>query len=381
MLDITKLLEPISDEIPCGEDLEYDPKFMELFQIAEEKNEQQFGDTIIEAEEVDWKSVKKIATDLTKKTKDLRVLILLAKSSLKQDGFGSFSETLSLIAQLIESSWDGIHPELDPDDDNDPTMRINILTELVSPKNFLKEIRFAPMVSSKALGRFCYEQIATSSGIIEGDDKYKVDGKTLDAAFQDADPEAIKNDADAVSFGIESLKKLENTVSEKVGAVNGVNLNPLCDLMEKVHVEYNKKLEFLGFFKEEVEPEDGVLQADKSEGASSSSAGVSFSGEITSRDDVIRAIDSICLYYQKYEPSSPIPLLIRRCRNLVSKSFLQILEDLAPDGMRSVGIIAGSTDEVASVKAPPRPASPAPIQASAAVPNDSETDDDFEYVD
>ncbi|WP_158527340.1 type VI secretion system protein TssA [Pelagibaculum spongiae] len=371
MLDITKLLEPISDETPCGEDLEYDPKFMELFQIAEEKNEQQFGDTIIEAEEVDWKSIKKIATDLTKKTKDLRVLILLAKSSLKQDGFGSFSEALSLIAQLIENSWDGIHPELDPDDDNDPTMRINILTELVSPKNFLKEIRFAPMVSSKALGRFCYEQIAVSSGIIEGDDKYNVDGKTLDAAFQDSDPETIKKDADAVSFGIEALKKLENTVSEKVGVVNGVNLDPLCKLMEKVHAEFIKKLEFLGVFNDDAASEGDVEVASGAVSSPGAQAnGSSFTGDITSREDVVRAIDSICLYYQKFEPSSPIPILIRRCRNLVSKSFLQILEDLVPDGIRAVGVIAGTTDEVpqitpSSTSRPAAATNTAPIEKSA----------------
>ena len=47
-------------------------------------------------------------------------------------------------------------------------------------------------------------------------------------------------------------------------------------------------------------------------------------------------IDEICSYYAQYEPSSPVPLLLQRARRLVNKSFVEILEDLAPDGLNQL---------------------------------------------
>ena len=52
--------------------------------------------------------------------------------------------------------------------------------------------------------------------------------------------------------------------------------------------------------------------------------------QIASRDDVVRAIDRICDYYSRYEPSSPVPLLLKRARRLATGSFVDIVRDLAP---------------------------------------------------
>jgi type VI secretion system protein ImpA len=47
---------------------------------------------------------------------------------------------------------------------------------------------------------------------------------------------------------------------------------------------------------------------------------------------VIDALDRICAYYAEHEPSSPLPVLLQRARRLVGKSFIEIIEDVAPDG-------------------------------------------------
>ena len=52
ILDLDSLLLDLSVDAPCGEDLEYDPAFGELERSAEGKPEQQFGDTIVEAEDL-----------------------------------------------------------------------------------------------------------------------------------------------------------------------------------------------------------------------------------------------------------------------------------------------------------------------------------------
>ncbi len=58
-----------------------------------------------------------------------------------------------MIDKIIQAYWDGVHPRLDPDDDNDPTMRLNILATLAAPDT-LAALRATPLVSSRTLGRY-----------------------------------------------------------------------------------------------------------------------------------------------------------------------------------------------------------------------------------
>ena len=57
------------------------------------------------------------------------------------------------------------------------------------------------------------------------------------------------------------------------------------------------------------------------------------SGEITSREDVVRSLDRILAYYAQHEPSSPLPVLLNRAQGLVHADFAAIVRNLIPDGM------------------------------------------------
>jgi type VI secretion system protein ImpA len=56
-------------------------------------------------------------------------------------------------------------------------------------------------------------------------------------------------------------------------------------------------------------------------------------------------IDKICAYYERHEPSSPVPMLLMRARRLVDKSFMEILQDLAPEGMGQARQVGGMENE------------------------------------
>jgi type VI secretion system protein ImpA len=68
-------------------------------------------------------------------------------------------------------------------------------------------------------------------------------------------------------------------------------------------------------------------------------------GAISSREDVLRVLDRVCAYFAQHEPSSPVPLLLKRAKRLVSKDFLEILRDLAPDGVAQAEAIRGPEAE------------------------------------
>ena len=73
-------------------------------------------------------------------------------------------------------------------------------------------------------------------------------------------------------------------------------------------------------------------------------------GVVRSRDDVVMLLDKIIGYYERHEPSSPLPLLLARCRKLAALSFLDIVKDMAPAALQQVELLGGITKEPAAKK-------------------------------
>jgi type VI secretion system protein ImpA len=92
--------------------------------------------------------------------------------------------------------------------------------------------------------------------------------------------------------------------------------------------------------------EAGDGSGDSAEGSGADSK--SISGEIKNRDDVIRMLDKLCRYYASVEPSSPIPILLQRSKRLVSASFLDIVRDIAPNGLAEVENLRGKEEKADS---------------------------------
>jgi type VI secretion system protein ImpA len=56
-------------------------------------------------------------------------------------------------------------------------------------------------------------------------------------------------------------------------------------------------------------------------------------------------LDKILAYYQRHEPSSPVPMLIERSKRLAPKSFYEIMEELAPESMNQLNLLRGPQDQ------------------------------------
>jgi len=49
----------------------------------------------------------------------------------------------------------------------------------------------------------------------------------------------------------------------------------------------------------------------------------------------------MCKYFERYEPSSPVPFLLQRAKKLLSMNFMEILQDLTPDAVSQAENICG----------------------------------------
>ncbi len=345
VIEIETLLNEVAAGAPCGEDLEYDPLFAEMEKLARETPERQYGDTIIPAEPPDWRGVKKAALTLLERTRDLRVAVYLARALLRSDGLPGFAEGLALVEGLIERYWDGVYPLLDPDDDNDPTLRINTIVALCDLETTLRDLRETPLVSSRNLGRFSLRDVQVAAGVltpVAGDDEEPPTQSRIDAAFQDADLEALQATAGAVADAFVRVERIEALLTDQVGVTQAPNMSDLTGVLKEIRQVLTEQLQRRG-----ASPTgETAEQIDTEEGTVAVVAGQRLVvGDIASREDVIRMLDKICDYFSRHEPSSPVPFLLKRAKNLVTKDFMEIMLDLAPGGTEQANLIFGLQSE------------------------------------
>lgn len=341
IVDVDVLLQELGEGAPCGPNLEYDPAFLALEQNALGKPEVQYGETIVPAVPPEWKDVKKQALELLGRTRDLRVAMPLVRALLALHAMPGFADGMRLVERLVAERWDSVHPALDPDDGYDPTLRINSLAQLADAATVLRDLRDTAFVMLPGLGALTLRVLEQASGeapLAPGQNAVAIE--SILAALSDVSDDALQVATDAVTGALESVTRLEASLTRHVGSANALNFDPLTRHLRRMD-------DLLGTRRAQSEPEASPagIEADAgAEGhtpADTAARAAAISGDIASRADVIRMVDKILAYYKKYEPSSPVPLLLERARRLASMSFLEVMENLAPDSLQKVYEIRG----------------------------------------
>jgi type VI secretion system protein ImpA len=341
LIDLTTLLQPVTEGEPAGPDLEYDPAYLAAFRAAEGAPARQMGDVMVAAEEADWRQVGKLAAGLLARSKDLRVAVLLARALVQTHGLTGLDEGLALIHGLVERHWDTMYPQLDPEDDNDPTARVNCLLDLCDREQFLDVLRNAPLVRSRVFGPLSYRDIEVAEGRASAPPDVKpMDAAAIHGGFMECDIEELKESAAAATGALRAVSLLSDALGQRIRLDQMPSLDPLSELISAIARP-------LSTYLAERQPPEASTPAAAIDAAVSEpmlTAGApraTVATEIASRDDVVRAIDRICDYYSRHEPSSPVPLLLSRARRLATGSFVDIVRDLAPDALVEIEKVCG----------------------------------------
>lgn len=338
-LDLEALSQEISPDLPSGENLEYDAAYISLGTKIQGTPEDPF--TKEPAQPPNWKEVRKEALELLRRTHDLRLILYLVRALIHTDGFTGLRDGLALLDDTIRDFWPSVYPQLDPDDDNDPTPRVNIVMELCDFETMLRPIALIPLVESRTVGRFSLRdvQIATDK-LPPSAGGAKPEVASIQAAFTDAGPDSNQTVYRAVAEGLSRLAAIETFVTDQVGAANAPNLQPVRALFK----EARSALEQFGG--RGAVPEETAGEApgeeEQPEGRAAASAGTTAQlGAVNNRQDVVRALDLICEYYARVEPSSPVPIFLQRAKRLVTMSFMDIVKNLAPNALAELEILKG----------------------------------------
>ena len=356
VIEVEPLLAEVSPEAPAGADVEYDPEYFELEKLARGTPESTMGDVVKPGEEPVWRDVKEAALKLSGRTRDIRVGMILSISLLKEDGLTGFKDGVALLRGMVERLWEQFYPKLDPDDNNDPTVRVNLF------KGFLGDAQDADTAadihktklrlreavltnSQQRIGKFSYRDVQVARGDVaappakEGEESKPPDMAIINAAFEDTTTEDLQATQGMLQGITDDLSALDAGLGEKVGAGNSPDFTPLKGVLKEIGDVIEEQMAKRGLGSAPAGDAGGGEAESGGGGAASRGAGIS--GEISSRSDVIRMLDKICDYYEQYEPTSPVPIFMKRAKKLVTMDFVALMRDLAPEAMAKIEVFTG----------------------------------------
>lgn len=338
-IEVGQFLAAVAPDNPCGVDLGADLAFYELENAARSKPVRSENGEDQEPDEPDWAAVRRLAEALMPRTKDLRIVLHLTRALTRIEGYAGLASGLEILRGWLASFWDGVHPRLDPADGNDPTERINILLGFADPLNLVQFARQAPLVESREFGRFSLRDHDIASGKqLPSKGSVPVSIATIDACFRATEVAPLQAIQSAVAECIDHIAALSKVLVEKLTSERAPDFAPLVNNLKRAKKILDEALLIKGGAVEK----PGSTAVGRDTTLAMQPIQTAALGPLNSRDDCVKVLDLVADYFKRHEPSSPIPLLIDRAKRLMAKDFLEIMHDLAPDGVAQANKVFGT---------------------------------------
>lgn len=321
-------LQALPDEAaPCGPDLEYDNDFLALSQGAAGKPETQFA----AAEPPNWMQVRSSAEELLDRSRDLRIAVYWLRANLALLGWPALPVGLRLLSGMLHSLSEHLHPLPDPDD-GDPYARVNALSVLREPGGLIGDLRAARVVQDRTVGEIPGRAFELVAGLSTPVGSEEVMPKEQLARMLAAAVERSPSLSQAIGDAVLAVDELTAAAQSVLGYSNAPDLDPLRAFCAAV----------AALLPQSVGEQGEVAEADAGDAPGVPAVrGRGLSGGVTTRDEALRAIDMVCEFLERTEPSNPAPLFLRRARQLVNHNFLQLMKELAPDQLSGVARMVG----------------------------------------
>jgi len=324
--EIDSLLNPISADAPCGEDLE-DTQLLAGFDAF-----RLFGNDTPLPADTPWREIRERSDDALGKSRDLRLLAHLGAALVRTEGLTAFCSIPTVMDRCLTDRWDLVFPRVA----EDALLRKNALNSFADRMAVLDGLRRAPIVSHRQLGSYSLRDLEIATGHLKPTeaDTNPPNTAQVEAALAATPVEELTALAAAVGTASAALRNVVATVQAKVGFESAPDFDPLLKPLSRIEKLLGDHL-----------PHRGVTGNGMPAGDGAGEGEMAVNGAINTRQDAVRAIDAAATFFRNNEPSSPVPLLLDRAKRLVAKSFLEVLEDIAPETLTEVKKISGVKNE------------------------------------
>lgn len=308
MIDIEPLLQPISDNSPCGEDLSFSPEF-DAIQDARRSDDASLdqGEWVTDLKTADWFAVSRQCGQLlSTRSKDLRLAVWAAEAWTQMEGFGGLAAGFRLAAGLCENFWETVHPQADADDQE---LRIgNLGWLLVQAISWIGAI---PLTKGRegSYGAVVLEAAARGhqpDG--ESDHEHYPDAAKVEAARAATPFEFYQRLAEEAPRAQQALRELEAAVDARLGS-SGPSFSATRDALADAAA---MALRFAGAMGVVVngKTDPPALPGDETAAAENADRPSHNSGaEITHRREALAQLQRVAEFFRRTEPHSPVAYL------------------------------------------------------------------------
>lgn len=343
MFELEELIQPISDESPCGEDLRLDASVESIYyklrdcRNSARKEERQ---ALIDPDNYDsiadgWVELADLAiTALKEKTKDLEVSAWLIEALTRINGLEGLVKGYQLASELINRYWDdGLYPA---EDEDGLTTRVSPISglngydgngSLIMP---IKSISISDTSQEDNYMMWQYEQALQIERIDDPDKKQKrldSGAVTLDSInksvsltdstfYQKLDAE-IKQSQQVYAEFVDSLDKVTEDLPQPTSNIK----NALAECQEAVNYLAKDKLADI---EEVIEQQEGVSEQEYS-------AKPKADKTIQDRQHALNKLEEVAMFFRKTEPHSPISYMLNQSVKWSQLSLPELLQQLIPD--------------------------------------------------
>lgn len=329
-INLEEMMQPLADN-QSGDNLEYNPLYLEMENLATGVPESVMGDAVVEGREPDWRKLCSNCQDLWKTTRDLRVAVYLTLSLSQLDGINGFCDGIKLVNFLVSDMWESFYPQLDADDDNDPTERLNIL-QIISPSvtsgndafTFLRTFRQIKLFENK---KWTLRDLLIYQGEISTEESF--DTALFNAETVSAPKETVDEKVRVINEILELLDKINNEIEQKTN-------NEYSFSFECLKKELSTLLKFYSKLSatDEQETQEPAAVIETSAGTNNDNKNSSFINienyKPRNRNEALLLVKKSADYFREVEPTNPVPYLLDRVLRIAEMNFIDILKDIDP---------------------------------------------------
>ncbi|WP_347266007.1 type VI secretion system ImpA family N-terminal domain-containing protein [Paracoccus sp. (in: a-proteobacteria)] len=356
-------LAPMSVPDSAGLDLRNDMRFLALERAlegasrslrAEQVEKGNTGDVAL-----DWARLLDEADALAQTGRDLRLLVCATRIMANQRGPEGLAEGLALLAEAIETHWERLHPELrDGATPRDRALRrINALYQIENADaGILGDLEFNTVLTPRGLPAVSGGDLAAgsvtpgmlaaevSAGLSAAEQAARMArhetrvARVLTAcrASRDLEADRVAALAQGLAAALAALERLEAALVAQLGGETPVRFADLRRMLERMAAT-------LASTGAQLAAAAAAVAGDSATPVATGASGLP--ARLASRHEVEACLDLVIEFYERNEPASPLPHLARRMKKMVPMNFLQLMEEIAPGGMKEFRNVAGVAEE------------------------------------
>lgn len=346
VIDLEGLLQPISEEKPSGENMQYSGLYDEIREARRADLVLEQGQWQTELKVADYRQVVDLAVPaLMTQTKDLQIAAWLSESLTRQYGFAGLRDSFKLMRGLQENFWETCFPEIDEGDEEG---RANAIAWMDKPEVLVLTIQSVPVTDGDKLSYLAWEEskrfdIPENLETLESADQERFtqlraqaeqEKRVTGEMWRKAKNQTRRAFYEQLSFTIEEcwteFEALNRTIEEKFDR----NQAPAMTGIKKLFEDLRPAIKRLLQEKREQEPdpvdeaEGGAAEGEQTteDGTVISGGVATATGAVRSRQDALKRLADVAEFFRKTEPHSPVSYLVQRAvkwGNMPLDSWLQ----------------------------------------------------------